>query len=68
MMEERSGSFVPSRLVVEKLSEYANLLAKYGPRSPQAAEFYEKNAHLSMFPENAQDLQQLEQEDWDLRA
>ncbi len=66
-MEEESGSVVPSPHVVEKLSEYADLLAKFGPGSPQAEAFYQASKQLPLFAENAHDLERLEQEDQDLR-
>lgn len=67
-MEGSSGSLVPSPRVFEKLSEYADLLAKFGPHSPEAAAFYHANEHLPLFAEHAHDLERLEQEDEDRRA
>ena len=64
-MEGKSGSLVPSPNVVEKLSEYADVLAKFGPGSPEAAAFHHANEHLPLFTENAHDLERLEQEDRD---
>jgi hypothetical protein len=64
---DTNGSHVPSGAVIEKLSEYANILAKHGPDSPEARTFYEMNKDLPAFSVNARDLESLEREDRDWR-
>ncbi len=62
-MEQRPGTLVPSPDVLEKLSEYAGLLARFGPRSSEAVAFYHAHEHLPVFAYHAHDLERLEEED-----
>ncbi len=67
-MERKSESSVPSAEVFQKLSDYADVLARFGHNSPEAVAFYHANQSLSLFAEHAHDLERLEQEDADWRA
>lgn len=62
-----NGTSVPSREVVDKLAEYANLLAAYGPDSEQATAFFAAHRELPLFERNARELYALEKEDYGAR-
>jgi hypothetical protein len=62
----RTQTWVPSLPALEKLSEYANLLAKFGANSFEAEAFYWANMNLPNFAENARDLKRLQHDDEEL--
>ncbi len=63
LVGENFKSLIPSPLEVERLSEYASILAKFGTGSSQALAFFRANGNLHLFVEHARDLERLEQED-----
>lgn len=54
---------IPSRYVIARLAEYAEILAAYGSESEEARQYFEEYKHLDAFEENARDLKFLEKED-----
>lgn len=63
-MDKQNKPSIPLPNVLDKLSTYADILARFGPGSAEALEFYSAHQNLPAFAEHARDLERLEQEDW----